>query len=230
MINNELIKYADIEHVGIEIFKKFNREFYKSNLSPIMERIFNSSNKQNKSIECDDKYYRKSGAIPERVYYIYSDKLKDINTTKIYDVVLFKNNKCIWFYPENIFNMIENDPVNSINNIYTILLDTFFSPINKDNITFIDIENSIVRWTLIIRLINFIYENYGYNKVKIDLLRDDIIDLINSDYKILMNKKCTKESINVFIDNTLDGFYSENYFRDKIYLDSYMVLKEDKEQ
>ena len=121
------IKYKDLDLLGIELLRKNNESFYKSKLSDVMERIFIAANKDEEINDIAEEYYMKSGTIPDRIYYIYSDRLNEIAPGKIYDIINFKDNPCIWFYSKNAIDKIGEDPVNTISTIYNVLLLVFKS-------------------------------------------------------------------------------------------------------
>lgn len=232
MLKNEDIKYDNIESVVIEIFTKYNPSYYSSNLSKIMEKIFVATNKNSGITTGDNEYYRKSGAIPDRVYYIYSKQLKELDESKLYDIVLFKNNSCIWFYPDNIINMIEKKPIQTLSAIYDILIGVFSNSntfVNSNYYNFITIENRILKIVFIIRILNFIsitYTNIISAKDSKEELYD-IIDTIHPYYYYTDNNNFyTYESKNKFIDDIIDNSSYETYISQKEYLNSYMLLEE----
>lgn len=207
------IKYDDLSLIGMELFRKNNETFYKSALSPIMKKIFIAANK--KIDNADNEYYMKSGILPNKVFYIYSDNLTELDETKLYDVVNFNGNICIWFYSINIMNMIDSNPVTTINEIYTLLVEIFRNN-NKYNIpnsVFINTENKIVITVMVIRLLKFLHETYGV--LDIDNCKNTIIELI---------PEGTHESIENFIDDILDNCDNINYFKNREYLKSYLLL------
>ena len=65
------IRYIELHLVGIELLRKNNESFYKSKLSDVMERIFIAANKDVGINDIAEEYYMKSGAIPDRILYIF---------------------------------------------------------------------------------------------------------------------------------------------------------------
>lgn len=212
------IKYEDINLIGMELFRKNNENFYKSNLSPIMKKIFIAANKNINIENADDEYYMKSGILPNKVFYIYSDKLMEEDPNKLYDVVYFNSDICIWFYSNNVINMIDMDPVKTIFNIYTILNQIFRKKL--DFITtiseslFLDIENKMATMSMVVNLIKFLHETYGV--LDINKCIDDMISLI---------PEYTYESSKKFIENVLDNCNTSSYFKNREYLESYLLLE-----
>ena len=87
----------------MELFRKNNASYICSSLSDVMERIFIAANAKSGINECTDERYMKSGFIPGRVYYIYSDQVEN----KIFDIVNLNDETCIWFYSNNVINRID---------------------------------------------------------------------------------------------------------------------------
>lgn len=219
------IKYDKIYNIGIELLRKNNELFYKSNLSHIMAKIFIASNRIYGITSIEDEYYMKSGAIPNRVYYIYTDRLvsdeKKSIRKKMYDVVNFNGEKCIWLYSKNIIDSMGEAPVNTILELYNELLETFYPTSVKVRtpMTFDSMENIIIKYAMTVKLIHFLYESYGL--IDIDVCKNFLAQKMNSDFR------CTAESAIEFINDTIDNTNKE-YFFDRDYLDSYMLLKEKK--
>lgn len=221
-MSEEIITYADIDHVGMELFRKNNETFYKSSLSHIMAKIFVAANKDNGITEIKDEYYMKSGSIPnKRVYYIYSDQLAESDKYKIYDIVYFNNKECIWFYIKNAINMIGENPVKYTKEIYRILLRALMPSSSVSIVTqdFGEIEKYYILLNVMaIRLIYFIYDTYGV--IDLEAVKEEFCKNCN------LNEKYTSDSIMKFIEDTIDNFNNKQYFFDRIYLDSYMLLEE----
>lgn len=218
-MSEEIIKYEDIDHIGMELFRKNNDNFYRSYPSSIMSRILIAANKREGITEIKDEYYMKSSSIPnKRVYYIYSDQLSELNKSKIYDIVNFNNKECIWFYIKNTIDMIGEDPIKYTNMVYANLLSVL-KPIHPNmRGTFEALERTILIDVMSIRLIYFLHDTYG------------VIDLeeIKNKYceKSLLSKTFTSESIINFINDVIDNFNNKQYFFERMYLDSYMLLQE----
>lgn len=222
------IKYEHIENIGIELLRKNNDKFYRSKLSKQMERIFIAVNKLEGVTHIEDEYYMKSSTIPDRVYYIYSDQLNDLAKDKIYDVVIFKDELCIWFYSKNAINMIGQDPVNSIYKIYSELLSMFKS-LSYNEFTYM--EYKLLRASMSIRLFKFISDNYGIlnDEERLKLVTKCLnSNNNNSSFYIDINNHndYTDESMNEFINDIIDKYDNEYFYTNKEYLDSYMILKE----
>lgn len=207
------VKYEDIFSVGVELFKKNNDTFLRSKLSTTMNRIFKAANKGYVSSE-SEAYYMKSGELPDRVFYIYSDELTESLPSKGFDIVTFKDNYCIWFYTTNMINRIDKHPVQAISNMYEHILDIF-----EDRFTltgFIRTELELVNTVMTIKLIGFLHETYGV--LDMATCKSEIVTLHLSHY--------TKESAMKFIDDVLDNYYNKEYFNSRLYLDSYLLLEE----
>lgn len=213
----ENIKCKDLYLIGIELLRKNNESFYKSKLSDIMQRIFIAANKDIGITSVDDEYYMKSGTIPDRVYYIYSEKLNNIACNKIFDIVIFKNKPCIWFYSKNTLDTIGKDPVDTIMDIYDALIHLFKSYDNYE-CNFIYTENIILKLVYCIGLIYYIDINYGL--ISLEQCKEKFCNMINLKY--------TDESILKFIDHVIENINTSQYFDNKIYLESYMLLEIDK--
>lgn len=207
------IKYKDLDLVGIELLRKNNESFYKSKLSDVMERIFIAANKDEEINDIAEEYYMKSGTIPDRIYYIYSDRLNEIAPGKIYDIINFKDNPCIWFYSKNAIDKIGEDPVNTISTIYNVLLLVFKTQPVFIN-SFINKENEILHSVFCIRLINFLHETYGV--IDLEKCKKEIIDSLY---------EYTSESVLKFIDDVIENYENPLYFSKKLYLESYMLLE-----
>lgn len=210
------IKYDELSLIGMELFRKNNETFYKSSLSPIMKKIFLAANKDERLDNAESEYYMKSGILPNKIFYIYSDNLAEANKFKLYDVVNFNGDICIWFYSINVMNMIDNDPVNTINEIYKVLIGVFRkniinnSTINLDSFSlFINKENKIATVVMILRLLKFLHETYGV--LDIDECKKTVIEL----FKNWVNKEV--------IDDILNNCDNKDYFRNREYLDSFLL-------
>ena len=122
---NKEISYEDIERIGTELLIKNNESFTKSSLSNNMKKIFVAANKDLGITEAENEYYMKSSKVPnKKILYIYSEQLKELNKTKIYDIVNFNDQECMWIYSLNMIDMIGLNPVNNL-----IVYVTGFSPI-----------------------------------------------------------------------------------------------------
>lgn len=211
----EQIKYENIEEIGIELLRKNNSKFYASKLSKIMEKMFIASNRMYGITELDNEYYMKSRALPDRVYYIYSDKLNEVAKNKIFDVVLFKDQPCIWFYSKNAIDMIGEDP-GTILVIYEILLKIFkeYKSSHNSDTSFLHVENKIMHTVMSVRLCKFLYDTYGV--IDIDDFRTNIKQLW---------KLYSEENVDKFINHILENYDNKFYFINKEYLDSYMLLE-----
>lgn len=209
------IKYENISLIGMELFRKNNSTFLKSNLSPIMSKIFKAANSPHIQ-DTDSEYYMKSGSIPNRVFYIYSDQLSEKDPEKIYDIVYFNNEPCIWFYSSNAINMIDKDPVVTIYDIYYHLQSMFMNKCHTFTIDFMNTEYFIVRIVMCINLIIFLNETYG--ALDVEKCKKEIIEKYLDDY--------TEESAIAFIEDVCENCTSKDYFNNREYLDSYLLLKE----
>lgn len=207
------IKYDAINGVGIELFRKNNNSFISSNLSAIMERIFKAANSPHIR-EMENEYYMKSGAIPNRVFYIYSDQLAEKYEKKILDVVQLNGNMCIWIYSKNAINMIDKYPVKTIETIYDALLRTF-EPSTLFG-SFINTERFIVKLVMTLNLIIFLNETYG--ALDIEECKKNMIDTYLYEY--------TEESASLFIEDIVKNYSNTQYISAREYLDSYLLLEE----
>lgn len=206
------IKYNSIDSIGMELFRKNNNTFYNSKLSTVMSKIFIAANRECNIEDTDDEYYMKSGSLPNKVYYIYSDKVNKELSDKIFDIVVFNGNLCIWFYSKNAINMIDTDPVRTIIKIYDTLLSTFRKPIED---TFTEKENEIVTYVMTIRLLQFIDDTYGI--IDLEKCESELASTYLEQYKY--------ESIKAFIKDVVDNCNNKEYFTNKEYLDSYLLLE-----
>lgn len=209
------IKYSDLSLIGRELFRKNNDKFMRSNLSPIMSKIFIAANIDSNITDTESEYYMKSGILPNKIFYIYSDQLTEKNPCKIYDIVNFNGQKCIWFYSNNVINCIDKHPVSTIIGIYSRLL-SFFKTAEFN--TFMNIENNIVLDTMVIGFINFLHETYGV--LDMDICKKSIINIRFEEY--------TEESAINFINNVLENYNNTSYYDTREYLVSYLLLKKDK--
>lgn len=205
------IKYDKINLIGMELFRKNNDTFLKSNLSTIMSRIFKAANSPF-IVDIDSEYYMKSGSIPNRIFYIYSQELVDKNPTKIYDIVQFNNEECIWFYSTNAISMIDKDPVNTIIDIYDTLINVFMPTTLYES--FINVENFIAKIAMSLNLMLFLNDTYGV--LDIDKCKEELITNQLSNYTI--------ESARDFI-NDIETNCNNSYFHNREYLESYLLLK-----
>lgn len=208
------IRYEDIKLIGMELFRKNNETFLKSNLSPIMSRIFKAANSPHIT-DTDNEYYMKSGSIPNKVFYIYSDELSEKDPEKILDIVYFNGDRCVWIYTKNAINMIDKKPVDTIYNIYHTLMTTFmqFSGVIYGN--FINTEHYIAELAMCMNLIIFLNETYG--ALDVEECKIYLTDNHLREYE--------KDSCKEFIDEVCENCTSKNYFNNREYLDSYLLLR-----
>lgn len=210
----EKITFEKISLIGKELFRKNNDAFYKDPLSPIMQRIFIAANRD-KISEIDGEFYMKSGSIHNRIFYIYSENLLEHDKNKLYDIVYFNGELCIWFYSYNVIESIGKYSVSAIFDIYKVLIDIFMP---KYDYSFSVKENNMALKAMAINLIQFVNETYGIGNI--------------SEYKkIIANNYFqfyTEESVSAFIDDVLKKSQDSSYFVNREYLDSYMLLKKDK--
>ena len=208
------IKYTDIDKIGMELFRKNNASYICSSLSDVMERIFIAANAKSGINECTDERYMKSGFIPGRVYYIYSDQVEN----KIFDIVNLNDETCVWFYSNNVINRIDEHPGEIAYEIFSILIDTFFrNDLSKYTINdFIYIENQLLKYVMSIRLMIFLNEEYGI--IDTDKFKKELSNeiLTHTDYQDLDPLK--------FIDDIIDNCKDIDYFSKRKYLDSYKLL------
>ena len=213
------IKYQDIDKIGMELFRKNNGSYIRSGLSDIMKKIFISANKSAGITDIIDESYMKSGIIPGRIFYIYSDQLYEKDKTKIYDIVNFNNEECIWLYSTNVINMIGEDPCNTIILIYSTLLNLFknYKDIYYNN--FSNKEKAIIIAVMSIRLMVFLYDEYGV--LDLDECKKQFVSVIkqHTDY--------TESSIMKFIEDTINRYDNIQYFTNREYLNSYMLLEKE---
>lgn len=214
----EIIKYDMISAIGMELFRKSNNTFLKDSLSPIMTKIFKVGNMPY-VLNTDSDYYMKSGVIPNRVFYIYSDELLEKYPDKIYDIVYFNNEKCIWIYSKNAINMIGDNPVSTMNDLYSALILTLMPDIAIDKLyydypSFITIEYDIVKIAMILHLSKFLNETYGI--LDMDKCKKDITELCE-DY--------TNESTNAFIEDILNNCNNKTFYSSREYLNSFLLLE-----
>ena len=213
------IKYQDIDKIGMELFRKNNKTYNSSSLSIIMEKMFISANKSSGINSVIDERYMKSGIIPGRIFYIYSDQLYAKDKTKIYDVVNFNNEECVWLYSTNVINMIGEDPVNSIILIYSVLFNLFknYKDIYYNN--FINKEKALLIAVMSIRLMVFLYDEYKV--LDIDECKKQLVSIIK------LHTSYTESSIMNFINDTINKYDNIQYFTNREYLDSYMLLEKE---
>lgn len=216
------IKYSDISLIGMELFRKNNDTFMRSRLSPIMGKLFCAANKEFGVKDFENEYYMKSGILHNKVFYIYSDQLAEKNPKKLYDVVNFNGEICIWFYSNNVINMIEKEPVDAIHNLYKVIIN-LFRKVTYDNYahpmnhTFVDDENSIASIAMTIGLVDFLHDTYG--ALDLDTCRGELI----KHPRLLTHY--TDDSINDFIDDVLAKYDGKTFYDSREYLDSYMLLE-----
>lgn len=226
----EIINYENIDLIGKELFRKNNDNFTRSKLSPVMEKMFIAANKAHGITEIDDEMYMKSSAIPDRVYYVYSDQLNKVAKDKIFDIVVFKDRPCIWFYSKNAIDKIGEDPVYTTINIFTTLLSLFRTDRQHEYISsFISIENNIIITAMCTRLFKFMNETYGvldFEKCKEELIEmywdNSVPSLISS---IKFHKTHTRDSIHKFIEDIVENYNNPYYYKHKLYLDSYNLIE-----
>lgn len=216
-MNKEIISYDDIERIGTELFIKNNESFVNSKFSKNMSKIFLAANKDSGITEIKDEYYMKSSKIPnKKILYIYSEQLRHLKKYKIYDIVNFNDNECIWIYSLNTIDMIGLNPVTYTIKLFTILTGVLRPLKWKDS--FARIEDEMAIYALSIRLVYFIYKLYGV--IDIDEYEKDFINLSP------LSLRYTKESIKLFFDNVIDGYNYQQYFFERGHLDAYMLLEE----
>lgn len=203
------INYEQISLIGMELFRKNNESYMRSKLSPIMSRIFKAANKNIKIDNTDNEYYMKSGIIPNKVFYIYSDN----TNTKLLDIVFFNGEPCIWLYTNTIINKIDERPVVTIIELYSILVEIFMQrPCDE---YFINEEDDLISIIMSIRLIKFLHETYGALNI------DDCMKKIKSAVLFCF----TNDSVDKFIEDVLENCDNVNYFKNREYLDSYLLLE-----
>lgn len=215
----ENIKYSDIQNIGVEIFKKNNSSFLKSDFSRIMERIFKAANKPHIK-ELQGEGYMKSAAIPNRVFYIYSDQLLEKYPDKFLDVVVLNNKLCVWIYSKNFMNNIEKNPVDIISILYNELICMFTE--NYKIKRFVSKEYIILRIVMTMNLIIFLNETY--NILDVEVCKKVLINELTS-----IGHRYTKESAKAFIDDICDNYSNISYIDNREYLDSYLLLEENVE-
>lgn len=208
----EVIKFDMVNSIGMELFRKNNSTFLKDSLSLMMSKIFKAANSPHITDTTED-YYMKSGAIPNRVYYIYSNELSEKNPTKIYDIVYFNNEISVWLYSKNAINMIDKEPVDTIMNIYDALMGAFFG--STLHLSFVNTENFIAKIAMSLNLIVFLNETYG--ALDIDECKNYIIENYLSNY--------TEESAREFVEDICSNSTNKNYFNNREYLNSYILLR-----
>lgn len=213
------ITYDDLSLIGMELFRKNNDTFLRSKLSSVMRKIFLAANRNIKIDDIESVNYMKSGVLPNKVFYIYSDAMSEQNEKKMYDVVNFNGETCIWFYSNNTINMVDNNPVYNINQIYTILIDTFIE--KPTGYEFIHTESFIAKNAMNIKLMQFLHETYGV--LDVDSYKRTTINSLNRRYP-----RYTDESIEKFIDDVMDNYYNNSYFKNRDYLTSYLLLEYEK--
>lgn len=224
----EVIKYDAIKSIGMELFRKNNSTFLKDPLSPIMSRIFKAANSpyvQN----TDTDFYMKSGIIPNRVFYIYSNELTEKYPNKIADTVYFNNELCVWIYSKNAINKIDEDPL-TIFDIYYDLLMAFMSQISLYSSSFNVKECYIAAIAMTANLMIFLNETYGaldIEQCKAILSKKLLFrENIDAPFIISNNEKFYEpESVIEFIEDVFEKCTEKSYFNNREYLDSYLLLK-----
>lgn len=221
----EQFTYDDIDSIGKELFTKNNNNFISTKLSPIMSKIFIFANKEMNITITDNDKYMKSGSIPDRIYYIYTDQ---VDSRKMYDIVNFKDKPCIWFYSKNAITNATDDMEN-IFHIYKVLLKIFRYPNTREDVYLyqsIDVEYYIIKCIMSARLFLFIHDKYSV------LDEYGILDI--DKFKSILKKKLddfflafdfTNESFEEFFNHVKENAYNEKYFKSKIYLDSFDKLQ-----
>lgn len=205
------INYNTLNLVGMELFRKNNQTFMSSSLKGVMGRLFIAANKKYGIKDSEDVSYMKSGSFPNRVFYIYSDELLEKAPDKLLDVVYLNGKPCIWFYSKNLINSIDKDPMVMFKMFKELIL-AFMpkAPIGS----FMYDEHYIVAYVLTIRLAKFIHETY-------------VLDLEKFKEELHKNATAfTKESVELFINDVLDRCEAEEYFINREFLESYMLLEE----
>lgn len=219
----EQFSYDSIDTIGRELFRKNNSNFIASKLSPIMAKIFISANRTMNISDVSIETYMKSSAIPDRVYYIYTDQ---VNDEKMFDIVNFKDKPCIWFYSKNAINSIGKD-LENISTIYNLVISMFRPDITNIvyNDQFIDKEYYIIKIVMCTRLFLFLHTTYGISSMEEykSWLKEEL------KYQVYPSNP-TDDSINKFINHIEDSYYLENYYKDKIYLDSFNKLVFEKQE
>lgn len=214
------IKISDIDKVGMELFRKYNQKYIKSDLSDVMERIFVAANIESGIIDVQDETYMKSGTIPGRVFYIYSDQVYEKARYKNYDIVVMNDEECIWLYSKNIMANIQKKPGTTIFLLYDALIDLFR---NKQLLhhNFANNENIILKYVMSIRLMTFLNEEYNQDGSIIDpnKFKEEL-----SKYIINFTGNYGLEAISAFIDDVIDHYYEHEYFVKRKYLDSYKLI------
>ena len=206
--------FSDINSIGLEMFRKYNDTFIRSKLSNNMMRIFLAMHKKYNITELpEDEFYMKSGILPGKVYYIYSERLAEKAPEKMYDILQFNNEpKVIWIYSINMIKNIGVDPLLYTSYIYHDLIHTLNPAVGE----FGELENYILKYIMSIQLIHNLHESYGLF---------DKESVLNRLYEFLSNE-FTRESICEFFKDVIANSDNDYYFDNKAYLDSYMLLVE----
>ena len=156
----------------------------------------------------------KSGILPNKVFYIYSDELASKNPDKNFDVVNLNDEVCIWFYSNNVINNIEKDPINTAYEMYSALAYHLKYQSAFTGKNFIIKEHKIACRAMAFGLIRFLYETYG--AIDIEKCRTDFKNSLLS---------YTAESIDKFIDDVFENYDDRSYYDSRKYLDSYLLLE-----
>lgn len=209
------ITYDNICSIGMELFRKNNDTFMRSKLSIIMERIFLAANKYD-NISNKEAFFMRSGKLPDRVYYIYSDEMLEKASEKMYDIVNFKGERCIWFYSDNVINLIGKDPARYIDELYDVLNELFIRKC-PSHPGFHNEEQRILTYSMNIVLAKFINETYR-GSLDLEEYKKGLCDRMHY---------YTKESVLSFIDDVYKKCNSDTFFSSREYLDSYMLLEEE---
>lgn len=212
------VSYEQINLIGRELFRKNNDTFMRSPLSPIMSKIFIAANKDSNIDNAVNEFYMKSGILPNKIFYIYSNNLTEKSKSKLYDVVYFNGEVCIWFYSTNVINMIGEKPVETLIDIYYLLMEVFDNYNNIDRDYYIYKEQHIAMVAMIIYMLKFLHETYGI--LDMDKCKNDIYDTVLYKY--------TQDSAFEFIEDVLERCESKVYFKQREYLESYLLLQNHK--
>lgn len=228
----EVIKYDMINSIGMELFRKNNSTFLKDPLSPIMGRIFKAANSPYVE-NIDTDFYMKSGILHNRVFYIYSNELTEKYPHKTYDIVYFNNEICVWIYSKNAINMIDKNPINTIYNMYRALISTFMPAFaSLTHGSFISTEYNIAALAMTINLIIFLNETYG--ALDIDECKAKLIKKVSGEkdeneifgfYADNLQPRYEIDSTKNFIEDIFEKCTDKNYFNNREFLDSYLLLK-----
>ena len=231
----EKIKFNQIESVITELFRKNNSNFITSRLSEVMLKIFTSLNGEFDK----DARYMKSSIIPHRVYYIYSEKVSE---DRLYDFVIINDEPSIWVYSNNMINAIGYNPIKVLDDLITNLIKLFKPEcVSFDSLN----EHTIVKISMIIRILKFLKVNYGLNLLADDNLisiKQLILDFTDTKEELgnklhyIIDETTTNEKgiithkVSKFIDEYIDAIYENykydnfTYYSSREYLDEYKMF------